>query len=178
MHRLSHGATSRPHSYRCRLCKSITASYVDRSKHYWREKEILTLLRAGHTDKQIVKKVGCHHRTVARLRLEVGEVRRCECGQHYYHARKCRKRAGWQAVARERREAFDELLIRINRRVPTALPEEMRADICQEMLLEVLQSIEDVLGKVPIFIREYKRNYPFQYQSLDANPNLLQSITG
>ena len=96
----------------------------------------------------------------------------------HYHTRKCRKRGGWQAVARERHEVFDELLVRINRKVPTALPEEMRADICQEMLLEVLPSIEEVLGKVPVFIRDYKRNYPFQYHSLDANPKLLQSIAG
>jgi hypothetical protein len=81
-------------------------------------------------------------------------------------------------LARERRTAFDDLLVRINRRVPSTLPEEMRADICQEMLLQMMKSIEHVLANVPIFIKEYKRDYPFQYHSVDANPKLLERIAG
>jgi hypothetical protein len=156
----------------------MTSSHKDGSKSYQREREILRLLKAGYLDKQIVKKMNCHHRTVARLRLEVADVRRCDCGQLFFHTSKCQRKPGWQTQARERREAFDELLVRINRRVPAALPEEMRADICQEMLLQMMRSIEEVLKNVPSFIRDYKKHYPFQYHSFDANPKLVEQIAG
>jgi len=156
----------------------MTASRRDVSRVYQREQEILELIEAGFLDKQIVKKLRCHHRTVARLRLQVSEPRRCDCGQLFYHTKKCQKRPGWQTLVRERRTAFDDLLVRINRRVPSSLPEEMRADICQEMLLQMMKSIDNVLTKVPEFIREYKKDYPFQYHSFDANPKLLERIAG
>ena len=156
----------------------MTASRRDSSKIYEKEQEILELITAGYLDKQIVRKLKCHHRTVARLRLQVNDPRRCDCGQLFYHTKKCQKRPGWQTVVRERRTAFDDLLVRINRRVPSTLPEEMRADICQEMLLQMMKSIESVLTKVPEFIREYKKDYPFQYHSFDANPKLLERIAG
>ena len=37
------------------------------------------------------------------------------------------------------------------------------------MFLEVMKTIDRVLARAPDFIREYKRRYPFQYYSLDAN---------
>ena len=156
----------------------MTASHKDASKSYEREREILRLLQAGYPDKQIVRKMKCHHRTVARLRLQVSDARKCECGQLFYHTTKCHRRPGWQTLVRERRTAFDDLLVRINRRVPSSLPEEMRADICQEMLLQMMQSIERVLENIPVFIREYKRDYPFQYYSFDAKPKLVERIAG
>ena len=156
----------------------MTASHRDASRLYQREREILELIGAGYLDKQIVKQLKCHHRTVARLRLQVSEPRLCDCGQLFYHTEKCQKRPGWQTLARERRTAFDDLLVRINRRVPSTLPEEMRADICQEMLLQMMKSIDNVLTKVPEFIRDYKKDYPFQYHSFDANPKLLERIAG
>jgi hypothetical protein len=156
----------------------MTASQKERGKHYLREKEILKLVKAGYLDKQIVRKMNCHHRTVARLRLQVTDVRRCDCGQLFYHTSKCHRRPGWQTVVRERRDAFDNLLVRINRRVPSALPEEMRADICQEMLLQMMESIEKVLASVPTFVKDYKKEYPFQYHSIDANPKFADKIAG
>lgn len=178
MHRFSRNSSGRPHSYRCRRCKSMAASHRDVSRIYQREQEILELIEAGYLDRQIVKRLRCHHRTVARLRLQVSEPRRCDCGQLFYHTKKCQKRPGWQTLVRERRTAFDDLLVRINRRVPSTLPEEMRADICQEMLLQMMKSIDNLLTKVPEFIREYKKDYPFQYHSFDANPKLLERIAG
>jgi len=178
MHRFSRRSSGRPHSYRCRKCKAMTASRRDSSKIVAKEQEIIALITAGYLDKQIVRKLKCHHRTVARLRLHVTDPRRCDCGQLFYHTKKCQKRPGWQTLVRERRTAFDDLLVRINRRVPSTLPEEMRADICQEMLLQMMKSIENVLTKVPDFIREYKKDYPFQYHSFDANPKLLERIAG
>ena len=178
MQRFSRGAIGKPHSFRCRQCKAMAASHKDSSKAVDREAEIIALLEAGFLDKQIVRKMSCHHRTVARLRQTVSNARQCECGQLFYHVTKCRQRPGWQTVAREKRGAFDDLLVRINRRVPSMLPEEMRADICQEMLLQMMESIEDVLKSVPRFIREYKRHYPFQYQSLDSNTKLLERLAG
>ena len=178
MQKFSRGKIGKPHSFRCRQCKTITASHRDSSKAVDREAVIIALLEAGYLDKQIVRKMNCHHRTVARLRQTVSNPRQCECGQLFYHVTKCRQRPGWQTVAREKRGAFDDLLVRINRRVPSMLPEEMRADICQEMLLQMMESIEDVLKSVPRFIREYKRHYPFQYQSLDSNTKLLERLAG
>ena len=178
MHRFSRSSCGRPHSYRCRKCKAMIASHRDSSKVFEKEQEILELIAAGYLDKHIVRKLRCHHRTVARLRLEVSDPRRCDCGQLFYHTKKCQKRPGWQTFVRERRTAFDDLLVRINRRVPSTLPEEMRADICQEMLLQMMKSIDHVLTKAPEFIREYKKDYPFQYHSFDANPKLLERIAG
>jgi hypothetical protein len=54
----------------------------------------------------------------------------------------------------------------------------MRDDICQEMLLDVMRSIDKVLGNLPSYISEYKKRYPFQYHSLDANPTLSERIAG
>lgn len=156
----------------------MTASRKDGSKSYERERQILELLKAGYLDKQIVRKMRCHHRTVARLRIQVTDARRCECGQLFYHTTRCQRRPGWQTLARERRTAFDDLLVRINRRVPSTLPEEMRADICQEMLLQMMKSIDHVLANVPVFIKEYKKDYPFQYHSFDAKPKLIERIAG
>ena len=156
----------------------MTASHLDRSRVHRREQEMLELLRAGYLDKQIVKKLNCHHRTVARLRLQVSDPRRCDCGQLFYHVKKCRRRPGWQTLARDRRTAFEDLLVRINRRVPASLPEEMRADICQEMLLKMMESIEHVLANAPDFIKDYKKDYPFQYLSFDAQPKLAERIAG
>lgn len=135
-------------------------------------------MEAGYMDSQIVRKMKCHHKTVKRLRAQNPEVKRCECGQLFHHVTKCHLRPGWQTVARERRSAFDDLLVRINRRVPAALPEEMRDDICQEMLLDLMRSIDKVLGNVPSYISEYKKRYPFQYHSFDANSKLVKRIAG
>jgi len=178
MQRFSRTTSGKRHSYRCRQCKTITASHRDSSKAIEREGQILELLKAGYLDKQIVRKMNCHHRTVARLRKEVNSPRLCECGQLFYHVTKCHQRPGWQTVAREKRDAFDDLLVRINRRVPSMLPEEMRADICQEMLLQMMESIENVLKNVPRFIKDYKKHYPFHYQSIDSNPKLLERLAG
>jgi hypothetical protein len=136
------------------------------------------LIQAGYLDSHIVRKKKCHSTTVKRLRAQAGNVRRCECGQVFHHAGKCQLRPGWQTTARDRRDDFDNLLVRINRRVPSAFPEEMRDEICQEMVLEVMKSIERVLATAPQFISEYKKRYPFQYYSFDASPELMDRIAG
>ena len=136
------------------------------------------MLEAGYLDSQIVRIMKCHHRTVKKLRAQIADVKLCECGQPFHHVSKCHLRPGWQTVVRERRSAFDDLLVRINRRVPATLPEEMRDDICQEMLLSVLKSIDKVLGNVPTYLSEYKKRYPFQYHSFDANPKLVERVAG
>jgi hypothetical protein len=178
MHRLSRRSLGKPHAFRCRECRAITASHKEKAKIHRREEQIIALLEAGYLDSQIVRKMKCHHQTVKRLRLQVSDVKRCECGQLFHHVSKCHLRPGWQTVARERRSAFDDLLLRINRRVPSGLPQEMRDDICQEMLLDVMRSIDKVLGNLPSYISEYKKRYPFQYHSLDANPTLSERIAG
>lgn len=178
MHRVSRNSSSRPHGFRCRQCRQITASRIEYSKAYWREKEILELIRAGHLDSQIVRKMKCHHQTVKRLRSQVSDERRCECGQLFFHVDQCSRRPGWQTKARERRDTFEELLVRINRRIPSAFPDEMRDEICQEMFLEIIKSVDRVLANAPEFIRKYKQRYPFQYHSFDANPKLVERIAG
>lgn len=178
MHRVSRTSVRRSHAFRCRLCKAITASQIDNSKRLAREAAILGMLRAGYLDVHIVRKMKCHHKTVKKLRLLVTDVRRCECGQLFHHVNRCELRPGWQTFVRERRSAFEDLLQRINRRVPAALPDEMRDDICQEILLDVMRSIDKILANVPAYISEYKKRYPFQYHSFDANPKLMERIAG
>jgi hypothetical protein len=73
---------------------------------------------------------------------------------------------------------FDELLVKVNRRVPRVFPEEMREEICQEILLEITRHIDKTLANMPKFISEYKVRYPFQYHSLDADPKLAERIAG
>lgn len=170
--------STRPDSYRCRRCRAMAASHIDSSAAVDKQEKILEMIKAGHLDKQIVRKLHCHHRTVARLRLQVSDPRKCECGQLLHHTKKCHKRPGWQTLARDQRSVFEDLIVRINRRVPLALPEEMRADICQEMLLEVVKATDAVLARAPQFIRDYKKKYPFQYHSFDANPRLVDRIAG
>ena len=178
MNWFSRSGSGRVHGFRCRQCKTIVASRKDVSRLVDKEKRILLLMQQGYLDSQIVKMVGCHRLTVKRLRQFVTDARRCECGQLFYHSSKCHLRPGWQTRVRERRSDFDDLLIRINRRVPSAFPDEMRSDICQEMLLEIYRSIEKVLARTPHFISEYKKRYPRNYYSLDATPLLLERIAG
>ena len=178
MHRVSRNATAQCHAFRCRQCKAIAASHIERSKNYFRDQEILQMLRAGHLDTQIIRKVKCHHTTVRKLRTQVSDARLCECGQLFFHTSKCHRRPGWQSKVSERRQGFDELLVRINRRVPSVFPEEMREEICQEMLLEISRSIDRILANAPDFIKKYKRRYPLQYHSFDANPKLMERIAG
>jgi hypothetical protein len=172
MHRLSRKSSGKPHAFRCRQCKAVTASQTEKTRVLKREEAILELVRAGYLDSQIVKRMRCHHTTVKRLRLQVSEVKRCECGQLQHHVNKCHLRPGWQTVAQELRSGFDDQLVRINRRVPGALPEEMRAEICQEMLLDVMRSIDEILGNVPSYMSA------FQYYSFDASPDLIERIAG
>ncbi len=174
----SRSGTGRVHGFRCQQCKTIVASHLDYSKVVEKEKQILFLMRQGYLDSQIIKKMSCHRLTVKRLRKLVTNARRCDCGQLFHHSTKCFLKPGWQATARERRSDFEDLLVRINRRVPSAFPDEMRSDICQEMLLEILRSIEKVLANTPRFISEYKKRYPVNYYSIDANPVLLDRIAG
>ena len=42
----------------------------------------------------------------------------------------------------------------------------------------MMQFIERVLANVPVFIKEYKKDYPFQYHSYDAKPKLVERIAG
>jgi hypothetical protein len=178
MHRLSRNSVGKPHAYRCSKCKSITSSHTIQARVHEREEEILELIQAGYHDSHIVRKKKCHSTTVKRLRAKARNVRHCECGQVFHHTGKCQLRQGWQTIARERRDDFDNLLVRISRRVPSVFPEEMRDDICQEMLLEVMKSIERVLARSPQYISDYKKRYPFQYYSFDANPDLIDRIAG
>ena len=178
MHRVSRATAGKPHAFRCRMCRSTTSSHIERAKIHDREERILELLREGYLNSQIVRKMKCHSTTVKRLRALTQDVRRCECGELFHHVGKCHLRAGWQTRACEMRDDFDNLLLKISRRVPSVFPQEMRDEICQEMFLEVMKTIDRVLARAPDFIREYKRRYPFQYYSLDANPKLLERIAG
>ena len=178
MHRFSRNSSGKVHAFRCAQCKSITSSHTVLGKVHQRQQEITDLIRAGYLDCHVVRKMKCHHSTVRRLRAEVSDIRLCECGLVFYHTSKCHLRAGWQTKVRDRRAAFDELLVRINRRVPAEFPQEMREEICQEMLLEIMKSIDRVLANTPDFIKKYKKRYPFQYYSFDADPKLVERIAG
>ena len=178
MHRFSRNSSGKVHAFRCAKCKAMTSSHTVRGKVHEREQEIADLVRAGYLDCQIVRKMKCHHTTVRRLRAEVTDARLCECGQLFYHTTKCHLRAGWQSKVRHRRDAFEDLLVKINRRVPAAFPQEMRDEICQEMLLEIVKSMDRVLANAPDFIKKYKQRYPFQYHSFDADPKLVERIAG
>jgi hypothetical protein len=61
----------------------------------------------------------------------------------------------------------NEFLQRMDRSVPYGLPQEMREDILQELMMEVLEGINRVVANVPEFIRKYKKEYPFRMYSLD-----------
>lgn len=167
------------HQYRCPRCKTIVAMHRDLSERLHREGEIIRLIQEGFIDKQIVRRLHCHHRTAARLRLTVANPRRCECGQLFHHTSKCHRRPGWQTLVRERRTTFDDLLVRISRRVPRALPEEMRAEICQQMLMDVAVAIDRILDNSQHYIRKYKKEYPFQFYSFDdPNAKLNERLVG
>ena len=178
MQRVSRNSAGNVHAFRCRQCRTITSSRTERSKALNRESQILALVKDGYSDSQIVRKLKCHHRTVRKFRSAVSDPKRCECGELFRHVTKCKLRPGWQTLARERRNAFDDFVLRISRRVPGSLPAEMRDDICQEMLLEIMRSIDKVLANAPQYISDYKKRYPFEFYSYDANPILLERIAG
>ena len=81
-------------------------------------------------------------------------------------------------MVQHRRSMFDDLLVRINRRVPGALPEEMRNEICQAMLFDVVESVKRILDRSQDYIRQYKKEYPFQMLSLDADNRLAETLVG
>jgi len=150
----------------------------DFSEKLDKQAQIVRLIQGGFIDKQIVRKLHCHHRTVAALRSTVKDPRRCECGQLFHHTTKCHRRPGWQLKVQDRRSMFDDLLVRINRRVPRGLPEEMRSEICQEMLFDVVESVTRILDRSQDYIRKYKKEYPFRLLSLDADNRLAATLVG
>src|SRR4030095_8994329 len=99
-------------------------------------------------------------------------------GQLFFNPSKCRRRPGWQTKVSERRQGVYDLLVRINRRVPSVFPDEMREEVCAAMLLGISKSIHRNLANDPEFIRKDKKRSPLQYHSFDANPKLLERIAG
>jgi len=164
--------------FRCPGCNISIRGHKDRRKlSPAKEREIVGLIQAGHTNKDIALKAHCFHQTVARLRAGV-QARLCECGGLFHHKSKCKKRPGWQSMVQERRSTFDDLLVRVNRRIPRGLDEEVRAEVAQQMLADIAQLIDDTLSKSQEYIRRYKKQYPFQLYSLDANRTFAERLVG
>jgi hypothetical protein len=155
----------------------VTAHTTRKGKIEMRKARIAALVAEGYLNKDICRRVGTFNGTVREIRATLS-ARLCLCGQLFHHHGKCDKRPGWQTVARERRSDFDDLLMRINRRVPRGLPEEMREEICQQMLFDIAQSINDILSRSQDFIRQYKKTYPFAIYSIDADPTLAERLVG
>lgn len=67
------------------------------------------------------------------------------------------------------------LVLAVNKAVPRGIPESIRADLCQEMLLALLDdrlATKDLSRSVPIFLRQWRRDYqaPYGTISLDSAP--------
>jgi len=169
---------SGPDRFRCFRCRLVVRGHSDKRKLLAaREREIVGLIRAGYTNKDVARKANCHHQTAARLRRGV-RARLCECGGLFFHKHQCKKRRGWQSTVQERRSTFDDLLVRINRRIPRGLDEEVRGEVAQQMLVDIVQLIDDTLSKSQDYIRRYKKDYPFQVYSIDANPTFADRLVG
>lgn len=68
-----------------------------------------------------------------------------------------------------------QLVLIVNEAVPRGLHESTRADICQDLLVAILDNqieVEDLPQAVPEFIKRHFRQFPTKYGpiSLDAKP--------
>lgn len=108
--------------------------------------------------------------------IAVATPRLCQCGLPFYHKRRCNKRQ-WQSVVANGRPFFDELLININRRLQSGLPEEVKLEMAQMVLLDIMQDIDVRLSKKEDYLRRYKKMYP-QQLSLDDNYVLTDRLEG
>lgn len=73
---------------------------------------------------------------------------------------------------------IDRFVRAIDHAVPRGLLPEMREEICQEMLLAILDYAEKVVLDVPGFVKAYKKRYPLPMNSLDANPLWAEKLVG
>lgn len=160
----------------CLNCGQSCAA-VSRIRRLQEEKrhEVLKLLNEGWPQEMIRERLKVGSGTVKEL-AQRATPRLCACGRIYRHRQRCLQRR-WQDAVQNRRSAFDDLLLRVNRKLQSGLPNEMRAELVSMMLVDIMKDIDVRLNRAQDYVRKYKRMYPLTV-SLDDNPRLTESLVG
>lgn len=153
--------------FRCPRCKRYVTGRVSYAERFFKDKAIVRLIKLGYPNESIMAQLKCHGQRVSGLRKGV-TARRCECGQLFFHRTKCtfrsatnwrNKRGGWQDAVGDKRSLFDTLLIRIKKRIPRGLPEDVQGEVAQMVLLDMLKVMDEKISHIPKYLREYNRWY-------------------
>lgn len=142
---------------------------------------IIELLKKGFTVNQVSKTLKKSWKIVREVAHSRDDLpKNCSCGKPLSHFGVCKKRhLRLVAIRQAQRTDFDDLSIRIERAIPYGLPQELREDIGQEMTMAVLKSIDDVLARVPEFIRQQRKLGPRLFDiPIDDTPGLANRIAG
>jgi hypothetical protein len=143
--------------YSCRNCGNMARARVTiKGKIDFKERQIISLLNQGYSQKYVAQKLHTHHCTVARLN-KFAKPKLCPCGLLFFHKKKCRQRK-WTDAISNHRSLFDDLVVRVGRKIN--LPPEEKAEVAQMVFLRIVERIEQTINEVPQFIRAYRRLYP------------------
>lgn len=159
-------------TYRCTNCfDAVTAHSTFKGELDDKRRQAIELLRQGYTVPHVYKTLHLSTHNVETWAKEV-DRRRCECGQVFFHKRRCFKRS----IPHDQ-DLFNNIFARIKRRVPAELFDEIREEIAAMVLADIAMDVDKRLKSVQQYIRQYKKMYP-QRISLDADPTLAERLEG
>lgn len=147
--------------------------------NYARDQQIAALVRAGYQGVQIAAKLHCSTKTIKRVRETVTEIARCECGRPKYHTRGCLKTNAFRREARAQQPVFEAIINSLQAKLPERIPAEMREDIRQQLLLDVMEFVGEAVQNSHKYVRKYNQMFPYNRDvSLDGSPRLAEILEG
>lgn len=156
--------------FSCRRCRSHATREPRRRGAVSRvsDSTIIKAITAERTLQSVAREFRVSERRVGRLRKTISLS--CRCGKEAHHTRACRPVYPYGAT--------HELVQMVNEAVPRSLPEDIRGDVCQEMILAMLDGEVNVLDRAQEFIRAHRKEYAFRFgpMSIDGNERLRASL--
>lgn len=162
--------------YICQNCQqSCLAEYKSLSERRERERQCLTLLNEGHPVSYIRRTLRMSTVTIAKIR-GAATPKLCDCGQIKHHLTRCKLRPAYRGIKTEQRSEFDRQLYRISQvHVLRGLPQEVRDDVAQAMLLDVMEHMEQTLKRAPDYLRKHNQWYSRIHANVDLSaPKVLK----
>lgn len=180
MRRLGRAADGRPSGFYCGYCRAIAGSRtsVVHFKKFLHQRQIKTMIRAGHLNEQISRTLHAHCYTIKKLRAQIPaqEVAHCKCGKLKFHTVACSIKPDIRTLLAPHRTEFDRMITAMNRQILPGLPEDVRLEIAQQMFLDVRIAVKEITKRAP----EYLRRYNEWYNRLSGKVNVdsLKNVAG
>ena len=161
--------------YGCHRCHFLIVEIRSR-KRGLPDNDILAALRSGQTFMSIAKRLSVSQKRVSDLWIASGIQLQCGCGKDLHHLGQCPgERARPASYPYSVTEAVTQS---VHAAVSPTLDRDIREDVCQEMVLAILNGEKGVLERVPDFIKAHRAQYGFRYGdiSLDQHPKLAEHL--